>query len=314
MSQRRSRVEKYAQLRDEIIKESNETIETKELSSYAQKLHQVDDEHFENMEVGEVSNHHPLHLRDTNYDHYSIEEDLFNDFDEEKMDELYEKSSEELIEDTDSFRNDYLKDFIEEAKQYNVEKGFRIDHDTKSNLLRELNLQKKNTPEPSELDFSLEEEDVIETLDDQDLLEAQADAERKKLEAQEIARQQQEEAFKLEEESVFDETELEEDNLERDELEDSIMLRVAELAGTEMSEEDYYDTLQRAQIKQEDLLEQTTKLQMRLDEQNEVVSDMNSRIEKTNKSMNILLGIVITFLVALILLFVFIFLKIYEVI
>ena len=64
MSQRRSRVKKHADLRESIMREYEERIETKELSTFASKLHQIDEEQFENMEVDSTpEDHSPLHLR-----------------------------------------------------------------------------------------------------------------------------------------------------------------------------------------------------------------------------------------------------------
>lgn len=294
MSQKRSRVNKFAQLRDEIMNESSDKIETKELSIYADKLHQVDNQQFESMNVN--PQHEPLHLRQHDYygDSVEVEEEIpLAEIEHERMDELFEKSSEAMIEDTDSFKSDYLSDFINEAKQYNVEKGFRVDHDTRSNLLRELKAQQiyveEDELEPQEI-IEVDEDEVIETLTDNDLFEE--------------PQSQVEETVEFKVEEAIDEQE------ETDEFEETIMMRVAQLANQEMNTQDYTDF----DVNSSDLLEATTKLKVQLDQQSAVVKDMKTKIDKTNRSLNVALTFLIICLVVLIAVFGYFLLKLYQVI
>lgn len=204
MSQKRSRVQKHADLRDSIMSDVETRIETKELSSFASKLHQIDDNHFEEMKVDvNQETHLPLHLRQSFQEEKEFSVDNFST---EKLDSLYEESSVELIEDTDSFKSDYLQDFIEEAKQYNVEKGFRVDHDTRSNLLRELRAQHIVTEEE---EFELLHEDI-----EDELLETEADS------------------YPIEEKVVE----------EVEPIEDTIMMRVAEYSESPLDSKDYAES------------------------------------------------------------------------
>jgi hypothetical protein len=269
MSQKRSRVQKHADLRDSIMRDNEEKIETKELSSFASKLHQIDDNHFESMSVASsVESHSPLHLRDSFYES--------EDVNTEKIDSLIEQSSVELIEDTDSFRGNYLQEFIDEAKQYNVEKGFRVDHDTRSNLLRELRAQHIVSEEEIEQLENDDEHEYLETLSDDDLFQ---------------------------EPEIVDEPEF------TDPLEDSIMMKVAEYSEEELDDNDYFETTGNT-----GLLEATTRLQVQIEEQDQYVKDMGSKLDKTNKAMNVLLTMLIIFIIAIIIVVGYLLLSLYEII
>ena len=272
MSQRRSRVKKHAELRETIMRDYGEKIETKELSTFASKLHQIDEDQFENMEVESSSEgHSPLHLRDSFYEHDSV--------DNEKIDSLIEESSHELIEDTDSFRSNYLDEFIDEAKQYNLERGFRVDHDTRSNLLSELKAQQLITDE--------EEQELIEDV------ELTEDQEHEYLET-------------LSDDDLFQEPEIVQ---EVEPIEDTIMMRVQELSLEEMSDDDYYESTGNT-----GLMEATTKLQVQIDEQNQVVQDMGQQLDKTNRVMSVLLTMLIFFLIVLVSIVGYVLLDLYGII
>lgn len=289
MSQKRSRVKKFADLRDEIMRESSDKIETKELSSFANKLHRLDEQHFDNMEVDTNNDQHlPLHLRVHHADTNSIEE-IEEPVDNQKLDSLFETASESMIEDTDSFKNDYLADFISEAKQYNVEKGFRSDYDTKSNLLKEIKAQQVHDSvdeiEPS-LSLVDEDDEIIETLE-----------------------HFEEPQVKIEETIEFKQNEIEEELEEPvDQFEETIMMQVERLANSELSDRDFVD------YDDQELLEATTKLKIQLDEQSEVVKDMETKIDRTSRSMNFLLTILSICLIILIVVFGYILLKLNRII
>lgn len=308
MSQRRSRVQKFAELREEIMSDHNERIETKELSHYANQLHRLDDEQFDNMEVSSNEHHQPLHLRRETFDVNSVDEFIEEpQVDNEKLDSLYQTASSTMIEDTDSFRSDYLADFISEAKQYNVEKGFRSDYDTKSNLLRELKAQQiYREDEIEEFDevFSEEDDQIIET---QEIIEEPVTVDPVEIEELEFEEPEYEE--EIEETIQFQTPDyIEEDVVEEDPFEETIMMQVAKLANQEMNDEDFYD------FQSDDIMEATTQLKIQLDQQNEVVKDMGQRIDKTSRSMNVLLTVLIIFLLILIGAFAYILLKLYGIV
>lgn len=300
MSQRRSRVKKFEKLREEIMNETFDKIETKELSPFANQLHRLDDEQFENMDVSSYQEHQPLHLRRETFDVSSTDSDPV---DNEKLDDLFESASESMIEDTDSFRSNYLADFIDEAKQYNVEKGYRVDHDTKSNLLRELKAQHlyhEQDDQDIQEDIEVYEDELIETLEPE-YVEEQEEFEPEHFEQADFEQTMEFQSTELEQQPTIEDDD--------DSLEETIMMQVARLAENEMSEEDFLD-----EYAPSDLLEATTKLKVQLDQQSEVVKDMESKIDKTSRSMNILLTVLITTLIILLAVFGYVFLRIFEII
>lgn len=300
MSQRRSRVKKFEKLREEIMNETSDKIETKELSPFANQLHRLDDEQFENMDVSSYQEHQPLHLRRETFDVSSTDSDPV---DNEKLDDLFESASESMIEDTDSFRSNYLADFIDEAKQYNVEKGYRVDHDTKSNLLRELKAQHlyhEQDDQDIQEDIEVYEDELIETLEPE-YVEEQEEIEPEHFEQADFEQTMEFQSTELEQQPTIEDDD--------DSLEETIMMQVARLAENEMSEEDFLD-----EYAPSDLLEATTKLKVQLDQQSEVVKDMESKIDKTSRSMNILLTVLITTLLILLAVFGYVFLRIFEII
>lgn len=304
MSERRSRVKKFADLREEIMSVSSDKIETSELSPYANQLHKLDQQQFENMDI-QKNEHKPLHLRRHGFDISSVDSinDQIDPIDNEKLDNLFESASEELIEDTDSFKSHYLSDFISEAKQYNVEKGFRVEHDTKSNLLKELKAQE----DFEDFDFELEsfDDEVIETLDHP--TEVAPDP-RPNLRPEDLFEPKDFVQEDYEETIEFHSDEVNAQLEQEDNFEETIMMQVARLAQEEMSNTDYMD------YEPNDLLEATTQLKIQLDHQNEVVKDMETRIDKTSRSMNILLTALIICLVLLIAAFGYVLLRLYGMI
>ena len=105
----KSRVNRFKYLHEEIDNSIEESTQTKELSSFANRLNKIDDQ-FVKMEVP-MGVDKPSHARNIQTEEDSI---------------------------FDTFENEYLKDFLDEVKAYNVEKGYRNVGDTQSNILKEL--------------------------------------------------------------------------------------------------------------------------------------------------------------------------------
>lgn len=120
MSQNKSRMKRNEWLHQQLINEKEEKIQTKELSPFAQKLNEIDAQ-FEPMDVEyepEIEEASPLHLRN---ERFSLKKEV----------EIQEESKPKEAD----FSNDYLEQFINEAKEYNMEKGYRKEIDTKANVL-----------------------------------------------------------------------------------------------------------------------------------------------------------------------------------
>ncbi|AMC93349.1 hypothetical protein AOC36_04965 [Erysipelothrix larvae] len=106
----KSRVQKNHELYETLASSTEEKVESSDLSRYANQLNDIDSR-FERMNImGNVS-HDPSHARDDVTDN-------------ESLTNVY-----------DTFENEYLKDFLEEVKEYNVKKGYRTSDDTQTNIL-----------------------------------------------------------------------------------------------------------------------------------------------------------------------------------
>lgn len=107
-----SRAKKNQDLYQQLNTDRESDITTEGLSQYANRLNTIDQQ-FEEMQVSATSQQ-AAHARRNAY---------FNPI-EEKI--------------TPNFRNEYLDEFIDEVKQYNIKKGLRSVEDTQTNILNEL--------------------------------------------------------------------------------------------------------------------------------------------------------------------------------
>lgn len=130
----KSRVERYKELHEKIDNTVDDTVVNDDLSNFANRLNMIDNQ-FERMDVKSTKDHAPVHARE-----------------EEKPFEKTEPKEKVVF---DTFENEYLKDFLEEVKAYNVEKGYRDSGDTETNILRELNLIPDTDDEPVDRSGSL---------------------------------------------------------------------------------------------------------------------------------------------------------------
>lgn len=129
----KSRVRKYADLHQKIASDTESTVENSDLSHFANRLSEIDDQ-FERVHTSKQALISPSRARKN--DHEELE----------KVDPM-----------VDTFETHYLKDFLEEVKEYNVKKGYRDISDTQANILDDLRGELKD----SAVD-NLEFEDAIE--------------------------------------------------------------------------------------------------------------------------------------------------------
>ncbi len=136
-----SREKKYAQLREELTNDNESEVKSEALAPYADRLSRIDSK-FQPMEI-QSTGHSPLHLRNAAY--APIEQPI-----------SFEEST---------FNNDYLDQFIEEVKQYNLRKGYRKDDDTKRELITKITDKNPEevlkTEAPVEFAESSEDEQTI---------------------------------------------------------------------------------------------------------------------------------------------------------
>lgn len=113
----KSRVERYKSLHEKIDQSVDEKVASSGLSEFANRLNEIDHQ-FE-----------PMHVKDKVQPKRAKETEL----------EIFE-----------TFENEYLKDFLDEVKAYNVEKGYRDTSNTHQNILKELNILDDDKPEDLE--------------------------------------------------------------------------------------------------------------------------------------------------------------------
>jgi hypothetical protein len=139
-----SRVKKYAQLREELANDNESEIKSDALAPYADRLSKIDSRYQPMENTKNV--HSPLHSRNAAY--APVDEPV-----------TFEEST---------FNSEYLDQFIEEVKQYNMRKGYRKTEDTKSELL--LKVKEKSEPAPAIVDSPVEN---VQLIDDEKTISMQ---------------------------------------------------------------------------------------------------------------------------------------------
>ena len=112
-----SRVKRYEDLRKQIEDDSigSDTLPQEQLQDYAQRLNELDSSIFKKVNVREDEPYTPERERK-------------------------DKEEYEVIDHTmDDFRNEYLDDFINEVREYNIKKGNRENENTQIDILNRLN-------------------------------------------------------------------------------------------------------------------------------------------------------------------------------
>ena len=112
-----SRVKRYEDLRKQIEDDSigSDTLPQEQLKDYAKRLNELDSSIFKKVSIREDEAYTPERER-------KVQDDF------------------SLVEaTTDDFRNEYLDDFINEVREYNIKKGTRENEDTQIDILNRLN-------------------------------------------------------------------------------------------------------------------------------------------------------------------------------
>ncbi len=210
-----SRVKKYAQLREELTNDNESEVKSEALAPYADRLSKID-ARFQPMETVKTT-HSPLHSRNAAY--APVEEPV-----------TFEEST---------FNSEYLDQFIEEVKQYNMRKGYRKSDDTK----KELVLKVKENVEPQQPVI----EHKVEDYDTQD-------------------------------------------------SEQTISMQVHQLVSDEDFEEEILPVVDFHDINNE-FLQKTQELNMKLDNYQHELTEVNDRVINTNRLLNFLIALLILGLV-----------------
>lgn len=215
-------------------------------------------------------------------------------------------------EATQPFKNEYLDSFIQEVREYNMQKGIRENEDTKLDILQQLTTKNREKranyieriEEPSTnpavmVEDVFEKEPILPTFEKTNVDETM-----------EISKQ----VFALlnDEPTVEEEKEVETPVVatpvapleEKQELESDSELekRIAALERKMVVPEviDEVDDEEISQIAKHDLLEETMKLKIKMEEYEEELSEINSGVDSNNRLLNIIIIVLIVALLAVI--------------
>jgi len=141
-----SRIKKYQELRDTVeSNQENETI-SPALSTFAERLNKINPVLTKPQSLDQKSNHEPLHIK-----------------------RLISQSNEPVGENGPVLKTDYIHEFLDEVRQYNVNQGYRSEFNTDLEILKTV-----KQPDPVEADVA-DITQQIKTLMQNDAVEASAD-------------------------------------------------------------------------------------------------------------------------------------------
>ncbi|MBR2685982.1 MAG: hypothetical protein IKE59_08060 [Erysipelotrichaceae bacterium] len=315
-----SRVRKNEELYRDLNTNPEENIQSEELSHYANRLNAIDSSSFDKMEA-EATSSEAQHLKEQ----LTAEnpEVIATKIPEVKKEEVKETVKEEAENAAPAFNNEYLDEFIDEVKQYNIRKGLRSMEDTDLNILNELRgNSRKNTvnyfrekEEESTKAFEpfkeKEPETVKETLkedlkatpayeprtsnltvygpleDDEPKTQPQ-----KKEEASKPLYQEDHEDLRKEIENVLSDVGTTRE-VSKEELREASKEPQKEKKMVEVEEDFIVDTKLH-----ENLLQQTSELKTKIDEYDDKLGGVNEKVDTVNKVLNGLLTVLLIVLVA----------------
>ncbi len=145
-----SRMKKFQDLRESIQNDREGEIHSDALSPFAQRLSRIDTTFNPGIQPAVSSSHLTQHgKKDVRFD-----------------DKISETNG------VDSFRNEYIDEFLEEVKNYNIKKGYRSYEDTESNIFTQAQKELKFIPTPRTAPFATQrtpEPVVTKDLSDEEL-------------------------------------------------------------------------------------------------------------------------------------------------
>lgn len=145
-----SRTEKYKKLRESLQSDNeSENISTRDLSRFERRLNQIDSSNFKAPEDDySLSDlHRATHARNIEKPQPKPQE-TYKPRQQEPKAPSYNAGSYRNENDSATFDNDFLDQYIREVKQYNIEQGNASSENTQVNILRSLNKNNQNDSVP----------------------------------------------------------------------------------------------------------------------------------------------------------------------
>ena len=282
-----SRMEKYKELRMEIDSDAaaagKPSINSVELQKQLRSLNEPQDD--------EGSSRHS---RQT--ERFSKEIDL--------------QLKEETDEGTDQFHNEYLDDFLNEVKEYNIEKGNRLSDNTQIDILLQLNPENRRRrtqhydPIREEAFTPKEREEDADVSYTQSLSKEELQAEVDKL--------FEEDAADKEEPAAVEEAPVENEEPPLTRINPVIPPQAKERQPEEAPEEEAEPTKaieveqpqapaeETAFVNEERLMEETAQIRMQMDDYEGELNDLHDKVSKSNRILNVILLVLIIALIAVI--------------
>lgn len=198
-----------------------------------------------------------------------------------------------------TFKNEYLDSFIQEVREYNIKKGVREYEDTKLDILQQLNSKnrerranyvEKIEEEPREMsDETMEiSKQVFSLLNENDT--PQEEMPQPIVEdVEEVVEVVKEPVVEVSPTRVTSELEARIASLES-----QLVETTQQMQKSKMNEDDF-DSFSK-----KELIEQTQKLKVQMDEYKDELEDLNTGIDSNNKLLNIIITILIVALLAVI--------------
>lgn len=165
----------------------------------------------------------------------------------------------------DQFHNEYLDEFIREVKEYNIKKGNAVSQDTQVNILNELSGNEEARNEyVEEIDHFAYFEDIskqVEALISDERIE----------EVEEVVEEKKDEFLKPE-----------------------------QITPTYQEDTLKIDLDVKPEIDEEAILDQTRKIEIKMDEYQENVVEISNKVNRTNFILNLIVAILIVLIIAVI--------------
>lgn len=277
-----SRVKKYEDLRKNIESQSGNEVASNKLTSYANRLNDIDPVIFKKMEISDDDTYKPERERRDSYFKEEIESPISN------------------------FKNEYLDDFINEVREYNIRKGTREDMDTQIDILHQLHnvkrekrahyveeIQEDDTSTLSQSEIAMQIHNLLREEDEEESSRAVIDNIR---------------PFSIGEPAVVKKKEVLEDIITPNAIADDIEIVEEEpvvnqtvALHTIRNPSEYED---EAKLHHK-FVEETQQLRVQMSEYEGELTDLNEGLDKTNKTLNVILSLLILSLIVIIGLIVF---------
>ncbi len=290
-----SRTEKYKELRNRLQHDIDDDITTKELSRFEKRLNRINSDNFAAPQDYSESTHDAAHAKElpaSDDPVFTETPDIDLAFD---ADDIFEQN-----ENHSSFDNDYLDQYIREVKQYNIDQGHAVSEKTSLNVLNQLGATGKVQKAASEPLRPYPRETKKPALAPEPAVKPQP-----KPKVQEITHETSDIPYFVPRGGSFGSENTDEipaipssasDPDTQTMSKEDIMAEVQSLVNGKksgssdyMSDNSYRSHLDSDRTTRQQLLNETTQMRAQLDDYEDNLSEVNDKMNHTNRILNIVL-------------------------